>query len=86
MNIIQELIISNILTVVALVAVLEAIKKLIPTKYIELTALILGSVVTILIKGLTPESIINGIVIGLASCKLYDKILDLAFNNLNIEK
>lgn len=88
-NFFSELIFANLVIVGALVAVLEALKKLVPVKYIELLAVGLGALATVAYRGATVESAMNGLVIGLASCKLYDKIIDLAFSNFdmnNIEK
>lgn len=75
----EELIIRNVLVVGALVAVLEAMKKFVPVQFIDLLAVILGALATVAYRGMTVESVLNGLVIGLASCKLYDKIVDAVF-------
>ncbi len=86
MNLFQDLITANLLTVGALVAILEALKQagLIPVRMIELVAVILGALATVALRGPSVEAILNGIVIGLASCKLYDKIIDVAFSNFDL--
>lgn len=82
-NFINNLVVSNILIVVALVAILQAIKKILPEngyKYLELIAIVIGAIATVLYNGASIESILNGVVLGLASGKLYDKIVDSVFN------
>ncbi|MDY2987721.1 MAG: hypothetical protein SOR77_08825 [Peptoniphilus sp.] len=86
-NFINNLVVSNILIVCALVAILNAIKKVLPQemyKYLELIAICLGAVATIFYKGFGVESVLNGIVLGLASGKLYDKIVDMVFNQFKL--
>lgn len=74
----KELFTSNILSIFALVGILEAVKKVgIPVKYIELLSIVLGAVVNVLLTGPSIEAVLTGVVVGLASCKLYDKILDV---------
>lgn len=80
---INNLVVANLLIVVALVAILQAIKKILPEnayKYLELIAIVLGAIATVMYKGFSVESVLNGIVLGLASGKLYDKIVDSVFN------
>lgn len=78
---VNELVLNNLLIVFAIIAVLEALKKIgLPVKYIELVSIVIGAVFTMLLNGIAFEAVLNGFVIGLASCKLYDKVLDIAFN------
>lgn len=82
-NFINNLVVSNILIVVALVAILQAIKKILPEnayKYLELIAIVFGAIATVAQNGLSVESVLNGIVLGLAAGKLYDKMVDSVFN------
>ncbi|MDY2987651.1 MAG: hypothetical protein SOR77_08475 [Peptoniphilus sp.] len=82
-NFISNLVVANMLIVVALVGVLQSIKKVMPEsayKYLELIGIFLGALATIAQNGVSIESVLNGIVLGLAAGKLYDKIVDSVFN------
>lgn len=84
---INNLVVANLLIVVALVAILQAIKKILPEslyKYLELIAIVLGAIATVMYKGFSVESVLNGVVLGLAAGKLYDKIVDSVFNQFKL--
>lgn len=71
--------------VIALVFILEVLKKIVPLKFIEPLAVLLGILGTSIQGGLNLDTVINGVIIGFASCKSYDKILDIAFNKMRLD-
>lgn len=74
---------KNLAMVIALVFILEVLKKIVPLKLIEPLAVVLGILGTSVQGGLSLDTVINGVIIGFASCKSYDKILDIAFNKMD---
>lgn len=59
MSLFQDLITANLLIVGALVAVLEALKQagLVPVRMIELVAVILGALATVVLRGVSVEAV-----------------------------
>lgn len=74
---------KNLAMVIALVFILEVLKKIVPLKLIEPLAVVLGILGTSVQGGFSLDTVINGVIIGFASCKSYDKILDIAFNKMD---
>lgn len=82
-----EIVVSNLLIVLAIGLTIEAIKKFIPDsfkKYLELVAIICGIVLTMAYHGFVLIYALNGVVVGFAAGKLYDKIVDAVFKNFNL--
>lgn len=80
---VEDLMLKNLAMVIALVFILEVLKKIVPLKLIEPLAVMLGILGTSVQGGLNLDTVINGVIIGFASCKSYDKILDIAFNKMD---
>lgn len=82
MKFIDELIQNNLLIVFALIAILQAIKQVLPKeafKYLDLMAIGFGIIATGFVNGFDVTAVLNGIILGLASGKLYDKLSDSIF-------
>lgn len=80
---VEDLMLKNLAMVIALVFILEVLKKIVPLKLIEPLAVVLGILGTSVQGGFSLDTVINGVIIGFASCKSYDKILDIAFNKMD---
>lgn len=78
-KIMSEIIISNILIILAIGIIIQAIKNIIPdnaTKYLELISVVLGVVLTMAYHGIVLTYALNGVIVGFAAGKMYDKIVD----------
>ncbi len=83
-EIIVNIITSSIVIVIAIIAILQGIKGLgVEVKYIYLIGLILGVGFNVWATSLSIESVTTGLVIGMASGKLYDKLKEIEFPGLS---